>query len=90
MNNKQYCIACGFPKINWRDYECPLCNCPQHFIFGLRYDNRYRRFLESVIVYFKVHYFWLITWRSLKNRYKERAWLKIEGIPPNIKFIWPK
>ena len=28
---KDKCVACGFTKDKWRDYECPRCRCPQSF-----------------------------------------------------------
>ena len=73
---KDKCIACNYPKGDWRDYECPMCYCPQHFIAGIDFSDQPR---------WKWPYFWIrnliARWKlkiklpSLMDHYRDMVWI---------------
>lgn len=68
---KEYCIGCGFPRVNWGAYSCPLCYCPQTF-WRIKRNNWLKNFLDRI-------YWIFIKLPHLKKHYKEMAYMHIEN-----------
>jgi len=65
------CIACEFEKIEWKEYACPRCQCPQIFSLPVWYGRKNWRYIVFLFTLFKRNY---IEIPLLLKRYKQRIY----------------